>query len=50
MENFNHKGGNGNEWVGGWQHFILFSSAIQMADVNSSIFEVENNMKKLMSL
>jgi hypothetical protein len=36
--------------VGGWQNFYLFSSDIHMADVNSPIFDVENNIKNLISL
>jgi len=32
----------------GW--VAVFSSAIQMAYVNSTVFEVENNIEKLVSL
>jgi hypothetical protein len=34
----------------GWQYLYLFSSAIQMAYVNSPVFEVENNIEKLVCL
>jgi hypothetical protein len=35
--------------MGGSQYLYLFSSATQMAYVNSTFFEVENNIEKLVS-
>jgi hypothetical protein len=41
MEEFNHRRKDGNGWVDGWQYLHLFSSAIQMAYVNSPVLNLK---------